>query len=285
VIGIIGKAVYSFFTFYFYYEHELHWFYRIFGIWDGVFTLVFFLFLIHLVSADLTELNGGAILPGAPADRKGKALLLYYSLTENGTRAMAHVKKGLAGEGYLVDEKPVETKESLFHFPFSGTEFLRIMLRSIFRRRARIAPLGIPPDHPYDLIVVECQTWFVGMSAPMESVFQDPTNRGIFAGRDVAVVNVCRGLWRRSQAMAVRWVSACGGNVVGARAFANPGREPMRTFSLFFFLGAGREGKPEFLRKILTPQHLSDGALANLEDFGRKLAQRPAVADPKGATR
>ena len=83
------------------------------------------------------------------------------------------------------------------------------------------ASLGIPPDHDYDLVVVESQTWFVGISAPVEAVFQDSANRGVFAGRDVATVNVCRGLWRRPQAMLVRWIEHCGGHVIGSRAFAN----------------------------------------------------------------
>src|SRR5262249_39054635 len=153
--------------------------------------------------------------------------------------------------------------------------FLRIMIRAILRIPVAIKPLGVPADHDYDLIVVESQTWFVGISAPVEAVFQDPANRGLFAGRDVAVVNVCRGLWRRPQAMLVRWVQACGGTVVGARAYANPGVEPIRVFSLFFFLGAGGEGRPSALRRILTPQFLSAQDLTELEQFGHALARRP----------
>jgi hypothetical protein len=94
------------------------------------------------------------------------------------------------------------------------------------------------------------------------------------------VINVCRGLWRRPQAMLVRWVEACGGRVVGARALANPGREPFRVWSLFVFFAEGREGKPGFLRRILTPQYLADGSLDELERFGRGLALRPAAAAP-----
>ncbi|HWU88147.1 MAG TPA: hypothetical protein VN253_12760, partial [Kofleriaceae bacterium] len=71
----------------------------------------------------------------------------------------------------------------------------------------------------------------------------------------------------------------------GARAFANPGREPIRTFSLFFFLGAGGAGRPAFLRRVLTPQHLSDAALGELETFGRALARRPPVHPARAASK
>jgi len=285
VAVIIGKGVYAAFTFYFYYMGELHWFYRVFGVWDSCYTVIFFLFLIHLLSPDLTKLNSGAILGGVdPTPRTKKAVIIFFSMSGNGSRAIARVKAGLVSAGYEVAERliAVEPREqALFQFPFQQRfAFLRIMIRAIFRIPVVIQPLALPPDHDYDLIVVESQTWFVGMSAPVEAVFQDRRNMEVFAGRDVAVVNVCRGLWRRPQAQLVRRVESYGGHVIGARAFANPGREPIRTFSLFFFLGAGGVGKPAFLRSILTPQFLSSDALDELERFGRGLALRPAAPAP-----
>jgi hypothetical protein len=186
----------------------------------------------------------------------------------------------LESRGYTVEEKICESNEDLFHFPFSLMDFIRIMLRAIFRVPTTIKPLGIRENHPYDLVIVESQTWFVGMSAPVEAIFQDPANRGIFAGRDVAAVNVCRGLWQRPQAQLVRWLENSGGNIVGARAYENPGREPVRCFSLFFFLGFGAPGKPAFLKGILTPQHISAEAESELVLFGRELAERKKMVTP-----
>ena len=285
VAVIIGKGVYAAFTFYFYYMGELHWFYRVFGIWDSCYTVIFLLFLIHLLAPDLATLNTGAILPGVdPTPRTRKAVIIYFSMSGNGTRAVARVKAGLQSSGYEVAERLIAVEpraQELFQFPFrQRLAFWRIMLRAIFRIPVGIQPLALPPDHDYDLIVVESQTWFVGISAPVEAVFQDPRNKAVFAGRDVAVVNVCRGLWQRPQAQLVRRIESYGGHVIGGRAFANPGREPIRTFSLFFFLGLGGVGKPAFLRSVLTPQFLSDAALEELERFGRALAVRPPAPAP-----
>lgn len=279
-VGIVGKGIYAFFTFYFWSRGELPAFYLIFGAWDAVYTLIFFLFLIRLVSPDLSVLNRGDILEGVDRRRTRKALFLYFSMTGNGSRAMNSVREGLQSAGYNVDEKMCEPNESLFHFPFSLMVFLRIMIRAIFRVPTTIKPLGIPDDHDYDLIVVESQTWFVGMSAPVEAIFQDAKNRYIFAGRDVAAVNVCRGLWQRPQAQLVRWLQRAGGNVVGARAYENPGHEPVRCFSLFFFLGTGAPGKPAFLKKILTQQHITAKAEQELVCFGQALAERKSRVTP-----
>ena len=235
---------------------------------------------VRLVSPDLTVLNRGDILPGVDRMRSHSALLIYFSMTGNGSRAMKRVREGLESGGYRVEERICESNESLFHFPFSLAVFIRIMFRAIFRVPTTIKPLGIPAGHPHDLVVVESQTWFVGMSAPVEAVFQNPQNRGIFDGRDVAAVNVCRGLWQRPQAQLVRWLERSGGNVVGARAYENPGREPIRCFSLFFFLGTGAPGRPAFLKNILTPQHISANAEAELVAFGQALARRPQAQTP-----
>lgn len=278
VVGIVGKAIYAFFTFYFRFHSGLPDFWMIFGVWDAAYTVIFFLFLIRLLSPDLTVLNRGEILEGVDRPRTGKALLIFFSMTGNGSRAMKRVREGLESRGYTVDEKICESTESLFHFPFSLMVFLRIMIRAIFRVPTTIKPLGIPANHSYDLIVVESQTWFVGMSAPVEAVFQDPNNRPIFEGHDVAAVNVCRGLWQRPQAMVIRWLQRCGGHVVGARAYENPGHEPIRCFSLFFFLGTGAPGRPAFLKSILTQQHITQEAEQQLVAFGQALADRKKMA-------
>ena len=123
------------------------------------------------------------------------------------------------------------------------------------------------------------QTWLAGMSAPVEAVFQDPQNQGIFAGRDVAVLNVCRGLWRRSQAMVVRWLQISGANIVGVRAYGHLGWEPSRIFSLWFYLIFREPGRPRFLDGLVQKRYgLSEESLAQLELFGENLALRESGA-------
>ncbi len=274
LVGAIGKAIYALFTFYFYVFHDLHWFYACFGAWDAAFALIFMLFLMQLRGSDLMLFNDH-IGPGATPIQH-KALLVLYSLTGTGKAAMERVKRGLEENGYLTRVIPVEpVEQNLFRFPLTLTRFVRIMLRAVFRRPARVDPLPVGPDHDFDLVVVFCQTWFVGMSAPLEGVFQDPANQGIFAGRDVATVNVCRGLRRRSQAMLVRWLQRCGATVVGSCSHVHIGREPSRVLSLFAYLAFAQVGKPRWLSWLLQPRYgLSNEALDALQDFGARLARR-----------
>ncbi len=278
IIGIVGKGVYAFFTFYCYVFQDLHWFYLIFGVWDAAYTVIFLLFLISLVSPDLSRLNEGDVYLGVNRPRTNKALVLLFSLTGTGLSGIERIKAGLERRGYSVDMKYIEPEEKIFRFPMSFSDFARIVVRAIFRRPARIKPLNIPTDHPYDLLVVESQTWLVGMSAPIEAVFNDPLNRGIFELRDVAVLNVCRGAWRRSQAMLVRWVQNCGGNIVGGRAFTHIGWEPSRLFSLWFYLIYKKAGEPKWLNGFVQPRYgLSDEAFQQLEHFGEDLVERKRV--------
>ncbi len=278
IVGIVGKGLYALATYYFFVFHELHWFYLLFGVWDATYVVIFFLFLNQLVSPDLSELNRGDTNVGLDRERTNKALFLVFSLTGTGLSGMESIRKGLERKGYGVDVKFIEPLERIFRFPMSFRDFARIVVRAIFRRRAHICPLNIPANHPYDLIVVESQTWLVGMSAPVEAVFQEPANRLIFNNRDVGVLNVARGGWRRSQAMLVRWVQACGGNVVGARAFTHIGWEPSRLCSLWFYLIYGQAGLPKWLDSFVQKRYgLSDDAFRQLEQFGEDLAQRQRV--------
>lgn len=275
-VGVVGKGTFAVMTFYFYFYHGIHWFFLLFGIWDGVFVVIFWLYLIQLQVPDLARMNNRELLPGkGPSTRK--AAILLYSLTGTGKSALDQVQSGLESRGYKVDTihiKPIE--KDLFHFPFdSAIQFVKIAVRAILRIPAKIEPLNLPPDHDYDLIIAETQTWFVGMSAPVEAVFQVDSNRKIFEGRDAAVVVVCRGLWRRSQAMLVRHLQRYGANVVASRAYTNAGWEPSRLFTLVAHLVYGEAGRPTWLRWFLQPRcGLSDDDLKDLKKFGQALAER-----------
>ncbi len=274
VIGIIGKGIYSFATFYFYIFQNLHWFYLIFGIWDWFYMIIFFLFLIKLLSPDISKLNEVSVLERSNIKKTKKALMLIFSLTGTGRFGMERIKTGLERKGYSVDIVNIEPEEKIFRFPMTFWDFVQIVIRSILRIPAHIKPLNIPANHEYDLIITETQTWLVGMSAPVEAVFQDPNNYNIFKGRDSAVLVVCRGAWRRSQAMMIRWLQKLGANVVGTIAFSHIGWEPSRILSLWFYLIYKQAGRPRILDGLVQKRYgLSDEALKKLEIFGEKLAQ------------
>ncbi|MBM3814330.1 MAG: hypothetical protein FJW20_22125 [Acidimicrobiia bacterium] len=284
IVGALGKAIYAFFTFYFYVFHGIHWFYLTFGVWDAVYSVIFTLFLIQLLSPDLTYLNSGDVFTGLARLPTNKALLLGFSLTDQGRKGLEHIAKGLRSKGYTADIRYVKPVESFFRFPMSLLDFVRMISRAFLRIPARIHPLGIPADHDYDLIIVESQTWMVGMTAPVEAIFQDPANAGIFAGRDAAALNVARGAWRRSQAMIVRWLQRRGGNVVGARAFTHVGWEPSRLFSLWFYLIFRKAGVPKILDGFVQKHYgISEEALAECVQFGEDLAMRKRLGVPARA--
>ncbi len=282
VVGIVSKGLFAVLTLAAHVSHGVDWPWLVFAGWDAAFVGVFWLYLIHLQRPELLQLNSGVLVSGSARPRTRKALVLCYSLSGNVGRALGRVKAGLEHGGYectMTSVVPVERE--LFRFPFRSVwAFFRIAGRAMFRRPAAIEPLDIPADHDYDLVVVAAQTWMVGIAAPVEALFTDERTRAIFADRDVAIVSLARGLWRRNQAMLASRVQAAGGRLVGAAAHSNPGREPARTLSLFIFLAMGKVGAPRWLGWFLTKQYLGDAALASLEEFGTRLALRPLPGQP-----
>jgi hypothetical protein len=277
VVAIVGKALFALTTVAFHVRVGLEWPWLAFAAWDAAFVGVFWLYMIYLARPELLVLNQGAIVAGSARPRTRKALLLYYSLGGNARGALASVQTGLQAQGYQCDAVRIQPVErALFQFPFASLwSFGRILVRAVLRRRAAIEPIGVAPDHDYDLIVVAAQTWMVGAAAPVEELFLDPQARRIFQDRDVAIVNVCRGLWRRSQAMLASHVQDAGGHLIAASAHTNPGAEPFRTLSLFVYLAFG--GKvPGWVPPLLRlPSRLSEDALQRLERLGERLALRP----------
>ncbi|WP_152629742.1 hypothetical protein [Haliangium ochraceum] len=278
VVAMLGKASFALVTLNAHLSGGVAWPWLAFAAWDAVFVVVFWMYLIHLLRPELASFNRGAVLASpVPAGETRQALLLCYSLSGNSGRAVESTRRGLEAGGYRCDVvriKPLERE--LFQFPFTSVmQFVRIALRAVLRRPAEIEPLELPADCDPDLIVVASQTWMVGAAAPVEELFRRPDTRALFAGRDVALINVARGLWRRSQAILASRVEEAGGNLVAARAETNPGREPTRTLSLFVFLMMGRTGHPSWLPKALRqPQYLSEDALMGYERWGTALARR-----------
>jgi len=279
VVGMVGKGLFALVTMAFHLRSPLPWPWLAFGAWDAAFVGVFWLYLVHLSRPELLVLNRGAIVPGGDRPRTRKALLLSYSLSGNARAAVAHVEAGLRSNGYectRVSVQPVE--RALFGFPFSSFwSFGRILVRAVLRRRAAIEPIDVAPDHDHDLIVIVGQTWMVGLAAPVEELFLDERTRGIFEGRDVAIINVSRGLWRRSQAMLASHVQAAGGHLIAASAHTNPGTEPFRTLSLFVFLAFGGKVPAWVPRWLRMPQSLEPWVQAQLEQLGERLALRSRV--------
>ncbi|MEM9491360.1 MAG: hypothetical protein AAGC55_19600, partial [Myxococcota bacterium] len=257
--------------------------------------VVFWLALIHGQRPELIKLNRGVMLPGGDRPRNRRALLVYYSLTGNGRAAIDQVRSGLREAGYRCrDCVVVPTERERYTFPFRSLGHLvRTLVEALLRRSAQVELHIDPPaaeldssadpqldsrdsagDH--DLVVCLSQTWMLGISAPIQGLFEHPDGPALFAGRDVAVVNVCRGLWRRSQAQLTAAVAASGGRVIATSPHSNPGREPMRLFSLFAFLALGPQRWPHRLEgRFLTPQRLAEPDRARLRQLGHQLAGRP----------
>jgi len=279
IVAIVGKALFALITLAFHVRlpDGLEWPWLVFAGWDATFVGVFWLYMIYLSRPELLVLNQGAIVSGSARPRTRKALLLHYSLSGNARGAIARVQAGLVAKGYQCDAVRVQPVErELFSFPFRSLwSFGRILVRAVLRRRAAIEPIDVSSDHDYDLIVVASQTWMVGTAAPVEELFLDARTRRIFLDRDVAIVNVSRGLWRRAQAMVASHVQAAGGHLIAASAHGNPGPEPFRTLSLFVFLLFG--GKvPGWVPPLLRlPSQLSADAQQQLERMGERLAMRP----------
>lgn len=273
-VGIIGKCIFAGLTLDFYFSGGISQIFLGIGIFDGWAALMFALYLARLTRCPIRELNESPVpLHMKTVGTTQNALVLYYSLTGNTRNGADRIASGLEATGYRVDLVPIEVERPRIAFPFPNVwAFISLTLRSIFRTPVEIKPLNIQEDRDYDLIILGTQTWFVGMGLPMQAVFEQARYRPIFDGKDVAIFIICRGLWRRSQAMLFDRVQRWGGNVIAIRAYTHAGKEPSRFFSLAFYLIYHKVGKPAWLRWLLQERYgPSEADLEDLRCFGVSL--------------
>lgn len=274
-VGIVGKGLYAVITYYFWAVHGLHPFFMAFVVWDALFVVVFFLYWIKLASPELVELQQ-EIFDGIEAPKpecRGRALLLGFSITGTGSKALDRLEKGLKDKGYTCKQMTIVPVETIFTSPLSFLAFVRICARAFVRIPAKIEPLDLCAEHSHwDLVVVESPTWLLGMAAPVEAVLASSEYRKLFLGRDAVVLSVARGAYQRTLAMMVRRLELAGANVIAARGLVHPGREPRRLMSLWFYLIFRRpDFPPWFASKTFG---LSEETLSEVENLGRDLADR-----------
>lgn len=226
-------------------------------------------------AADIARLQLGAVLARKGSTRR--AIVFFYSHTGNARAVAARIATGLGAAGDDVTLHEIKTVDP---FPSrSAIAFARAALRALLRVPVRIEPVDLAGRDP-DLVVVVTQTWFMGMSAPIQALLESPAHRALFGGRDAAAVVVCRGAWRRTQAMAIRALERQGARVVASRAWCHEGREPGRLLALGLLLvrGSVPAGLSPWIPDRCGP---SDQALDDAERFGSRLAH--AAETPKAS--
>lgn len=271
LLGIPAKLLFGVLAVYYTVFGDLSKIFLPVGLGDLAFGLLFIIAYFH--SVQFIDRGRANILPAEPEGGfKKRALVLYFSMTEQAEKAAGAIKRGLEAEGVSVDVSLIEPVKP-YIFPFkSRLGFFKLSLNVWRGQKIKIKPLEVNPDN-YDMIILGTQTWWMSPALPVRAVFNDVGNKHIFEGRNVAVFVVSRGLWQGNLRMTLGSLRKFGANIVDTIPLQHRGKEPYRLITLGGYLLTGKEFKPDWLKKILYHYGLDEVELQRAEAFGRRLGR------------
>src|SRR5262249_32355351 len=82
-----------------------------------------------------------------------------------------------------------------YPFPWPLLRFFDIFPECVYLDPAPIAPITVPSDEVYDLIIIAYQVWFLSPSMPMTAFLKSEAARRLLAGKPVITVVACRNMW------------------------------------------------------------------------------------------
>ena len=201
-----------------------------------------------------------------------RVLVTYFSLTKQTQRAVEALSEGLKQEGCEVVYAPIETKESI-PFPFNFVTLVKTIFQSVSGINVPLKTPAFDLNADYDLIVIGSPTWWTTSNPITRSIFATPEYRQLLKGRNVAVLVVCRALWKSNIQTMKQKILESDAKFVDSIALQHGGQEPYRFISMMLYLWRGKLTGESFFGKQLGTYGLDDNAIEQARLFGVKLGR------------
>ncbi|MBK7752521.1 MAG: dialkylresorcinol condensing enzyme DarA [Flavobacteriales bacterium] len=143
-----------------------------------------------------------------------KVLVIHYSQTGQLSGLLDSIVRPLEEAGIQVDRlalRPVTP----YPFPWTRLTFFNAFPESVGRDPIPLQPFEIPPDGPYDLVILGYTIWFLNPSIPFNSFLKHPDAAAYIKDRPVLTVIGVRNMWVMAQEYTRRAVASLGGCMVG----------------------------------------------------------------------
>lgn len=201
-------------------------------------------------------------------------LALYYSFTQQTAGVMQEVADALTRAGHTVTLERLELVEPYpFPAPFG---MLQLLLKQALEGRwpvVALRPLKADVTHPYDLVIIGYQAWYLTPSVPVHS-FLKGHEASILRGKPVIGLITCRAMYGRATNLFREWVELAGGRVVEQRVWVDQDSRPTNMVSLIHMLKEGHNPVSGPLRRALKPFGVGEAGFARARSYGEALAAR-----------
>lgn len=122
-------------------------------------------------------------------------LVVVYTQTGQLAAIARHFIQPLVDDAGCMVHLETLRPERAFPFPWPLLRFFDAFPESALMQPGPLAPLNLPADADFDLVIVFYQVWFLAPSQPVTAFLQSPDAARLLAGKPVITVIACRNMW------------------------------------------------------------------------------------------
>ncbi|MBL8460857.1 MAG: dialkylresorcinol condensing enzyme [Zoogloea sp.] len=127
-----------------------------------------------------------------------RALVVVYTQTGQLSAIAGRLIEPLVAEPRIALREVRLRPRAAFPFPWPFFRFLDAFPESALMRPGEIAPLELPVDESYDLIVLFYQVWFLAPSQPVAAFLLSDEGARLLRNKPVVTVVACSNMWMMS---------------------------------------------------------------------------------------
>ena len=176
-----------------------------------------------------------------------KALLVYFTFSQQTRRVVAVMEEALEEKGYDVTSSAIEFTDPHWSKLFSELPMRRPALRIptilIAQRRRKTGEIRIPEEAQsgdYNLVVIGSPTWWLTTNMPVRSYLKSPAARTVLHGRPFAAFSVSRRYWKGNMQDVRELGEGNGGRWLGETHFTADGGQVRSMLSWLAYMKSGQ---------------------------------------------
>ena len=203
-----------------------------------------------------------------------KALVVYYSYSQQTGRAAEAVARALGEKGYEVSSALIEFTDPRYSKIFSkpvpmSLPALKIPTMLIPQRMRRTGEIRVPGEArqgDYDLVVIGSPTWWLTTNMPIRSYLHAREARRVLEGKPFAAFSVSRRYWKGNMKDVRKLGVADGGRWVDQTHFLAAGGQVRSMLSWLAYMKHG-EPRERVLGVKMPPPNLKPNFEQQARDF------------------
>lgn len=206
-----------------------------------------------------------------------KILAIWYSQTGQLSEIIRTFTSPLMEAGHLVDHISIKPLPP-YPFPWTKDEFLSVMPDCVFQKTIPLADMELQYDD-YDLVIMGFQPWYLHLSLPSNSLFQEKKIKQLINNKPVLTISDARNMWVNALKMIKQHLSIANAHHIGHISRVDRNGNLISLVTIMHWM---QKGIKEKYMNLFPLPGVSNKDIAEMKVFGNMLLPMLEKGDYKG---